>query len=213
MNSIKIDLETFIKEIDNLRNIDRYQTVPRVLHETVAEHSFFVAAYVLKLHDKYDFNLEKALSIALMHDFSECYITDVIHPVKEKYPKIAEALSEAEYSENEKHLNSEYAKAIDQMNNEEDVPETLIVNLADILSVYSYATDEKQFSNNSYIDVVIKNAENRSLKIKQKLQKYMKKGEVDAEYELLHNKEANDYIARKVDESIIKHAEEMLKKE
>lgn len=47
--NIKCELDEFIRCVDGLRNLVRYQTAPRAAKETVAEHSFFVAAYVLKL--------------------------------------------------------------------------------------------------------------------------------------------------------------------
>ena len=45
----KEDLTHFAKSVDRLRFITRYATAPRSSKESVAEHSFFVAAYVLKL--------------------------------------------------------------------------------------------------------------------------------------------------------------------
>ena len=48
---INSDLGNYLSNINNLRNLTRYQAAPRVSSESVAEHSFFVAAYVLKLYD------------------------------------------------------------------------------------------------------------------------------------------------------------------
>ena len=81
---ININLSDYMINIDKLRNLVRYQNAPRVSEETVAEHSFFVAAYVLKLHNYYNFDLKKALSIAILHDYAEVFISDIPKRVNKK---------------------------------------------------------------------------------------------------------------------------------
>ena len=93
---INSKLGNYLLNVNNLRNLTRYQTAPRVSSESVAEHSFFVAAYVLKLYDYYNFNLEKALRMALLHDFNEVFISDVPFPIKSKYKEINKELEKAE---------------------------------------------------------------------------------------------------------------------
>lgn len=65
---IRNDIATYSKTLNTLRHLVRYQNVQRIHSETVAEHSFIVAAFVLKLREYYVFNLEKALKLALIHD-------------------------------------------------------------------------------------------------------------------------------------------------
>ena len=93
---INSNLTNYLYNVNNLRNLTRYQAAPRVSSESVAEHSFFVAAYVLKLYDYYDFNLEKALRMALLHDFNEVFVSDVPFPIKSKYKALNKELERAE---------------------------------------------------------------------------------------------------------------------
>ena len=67
------------KQIYNLDYIIRYSNVPRIKDETVAAHSFFVAMEVYQLREKYVFNLDKAIHIALCHDLPETYIDDFVN--------------------------------------------------------------------------------------------------------------------------------------
>ena len=49
---IKYNIAEFSKDIDILRSLIRYQNCPRLINESVAEHSFYVAIFVLKLKFK-----------------------------------------------------------------------------------------------------------------------------------------------------------------
>lgn len=161
MNStINSKIGDYILKVDNLRNLVRYQTAPRVSSETVAEHSYFVAAYVLKLADYYDFDIRKALTMALLHDFSEVYISDVPHPIKARYPEINKSLEKAEYDVNVEHISAEFAKDMEEFNNM-STAEGTIVALADILSVITYSKYESELGNSKYMKDVFNNALNR----------------------------------------------------
>jgi len=83
-----------------LSNIIRFNTRPRTTDETVAEHSFFVALYVLILAEVLDkkgvkIDKLKAVRRALLHDLEECVAGDVMTHVKDDgalkraYDKIA----------------------------------------------------------------------------------------------------------------------------
>lgn len=147
---IKQNLTHYLLDIDNLRNIVRFQTSPRNARETVAEHSFYVAAIVLKLHEYFNFNLEKALSISLMHDYSEVYISDVPHSIKFANKDLADALEKAEYKINNDKLSEEFAKNIEEFN-KLTTAEGCVVNLADVLSVLMYSRLEVKLGNKEYM--------------------------------------------------------------
>lgn len=151
---INSSLSAYLYNIDNLRNIDRYQIAHKITRETVAEHSFFVASYILKLHDYYNFNLEKALNMGLLHDFSEVFISDVPHPIKMAFPDINKQLEKAEYEMNEKYISKEFADNLEEFNNLTSV-EGKIVNIADILSVISYSKYEVSLGNSQYMKDVL----------------------------------------------------------
>ena len=93
---IRNDIATFSKDIDVLRSLIRYQNCNRLINESVAEHSFYVAVFVLKLREYYDFNLEVALKTALIHDIPEARISDIPHNIKLANPEVAAALEKAE---------------------------------------------------------------------------------------------------------------------
>lgn len=79
-----------------LNNIIRYANVSRISYENVAIHSYHTACIVMQLYLDYNFNLEKALTMALSHDIPETEIDDISHATKSKFPAVAMALKEAE---------------------------------------------------------------------------------------------------------------------
>lgn len=143
--NIKCELDEFIRCVDGLRNLVRYKTAPRAAKESVAEHSFFVAAYVLKLHDYYNFDLKKGLRLALLHDFSKVFVSDVPHLIKKKFPAVSEELEKAERKVNEEYIGEEFADELEEFNQTSSI-EGIIVYLADILSIASYANRERYMS-------------------------------------------------------------------
>ena len=167
----KEDLTHFAKSVDRLRFITRYATAPRSSKESVAEHSFFVAAYVLKLAQYYQFDVTEALALALMHDYPEAYISDVPHPIKIQNPELANALEKAEEKVLKDHLSNEMASILNRFNNA-DGPEALVCILADVMSVVSYAKYEMELGNSSYMRQVYEGAKPRFESLIESLAKY-----------------------------------------
>jgi putative hydrolase of HD superfamily len=161
--------------VNNLRNLTRYQAAPRVSSESVAEHSFFVAAYVLKLYDYYDFNLEKALRMALLHDFNEVFVSDVPFPIKSKYKALNKELEKAEYEVNCEHISKEFANEMKEFN-EMTSAEGIIVEVGDVLSVVSYSKHEIELGNSSYMRDVYNRSIPRYTRILTKAEKYIREG-------------------------------------
>ena len=168
---IKNDIATFAKDIDILRSLVRYQNCHRNVNETVAEHSFYVAILVLKLREYYNFNLEKALKTALVHDVMESKISDVPHNIKMQNPKLAEALEEAETNVTKEMLSDEALQLIRQFNHGE-TPEGLACQLGDILSVVMYANAELTSGNKVFNYIAIKAIE-RCKEVVKKLEPYI----------------------------------------
>lgn len=168
----KESLADFTKSVDRLRFITRYATAPRSSRESVAEHSFFVAAYVLRLAEFYQFDVTSALSLALMHDYSEAYISDVPHPIKAQNPKLEEALNEAESKVLCEHLSEDMASLLKKFN-EKDGPEALVCVLADIMSVVSYAKFEMELGNSSYMKQVYECTRPRFVQVIDSLKPYV----------------------------------------
>lgn len=152
---IRNDIATFAKDINILRSLVRYQNCHRNINETVAEHSFYVAAFVLKLREYYEFDLQTALKTALIHDCMEARISDVPHNIKAKNPKLSASLEEAETIVLNEMFYPEAKKCLDDFNNGNNV-EGLIVQLADVLSVILYANAEIESGNRVFNYIAIK---------------------------------------------------------
>jgi len=154
-------------DLYNLDYIVRYSNVPRIKDETVASHSFFVAVEVYKLYKEFDFDINKAIHIALTHDFPECYIDDVNHKIKESYPKVAKALKEAEseiikgFPEFIQHFIFEYEGKFTN--------ESLIVHLADIIQCKTYSYNEIKLGNKGYMQKVYNESTQREKEFRVKL--------------------------------------------
>ena len=177
---INENLTVYMKDVDMLRNIIRYNTAPKNNQETVAEHSFYVAAYVLKLHEFYEFDLEKALSLSLLHDFSEVYISDVPHPVKANNKALEDALESAEYEINKEKLSETVANWLVEFNNR-TTAEGTICALADILSVVSYSKNEINLGNKTYMAEVYKKTVKRIREIVKLSAKYLREGYTESD--------------------------------
>lgn len=169
---ININLKEYMANVDGLRNLVRYQSAPRVSSETVAEHSYYVAAYVLKLHNYYEFDLKNALSMAILHDYAESFISDVPHPIKKQFPLIEQELNRAEHSIISEHISDEFAACIDGFN-DLTTAEGCIVSLADILSVIAYAKYEIGLGNSKYMKNVLNRAKDRAIKMTNLCAKYL----------------------------------------
>lgn len=172
---ININLSDYMINIDKLRNLVRYQNAPRVSEETVAEHSFFVAAYVLKLHNYYNFDLKKALSIAILHDYAEVFISDIPHPIKKQFPVIEDCLKEAENKIIKEHISDDFSNWLSEFNNI-NTAEGCIVSLADILSVISYSKYEIELGNSKYMKDVLEKAIKRAEYMFAACEKYLYDG-------------------------------------
>ena len=152
---IRNDIATFSKDVDVLRSLIRYQNCNRLVNESVAEHSFYVAVFVLKLREYYDFNLEVALKTALIHDIPEARISDIPHNIKLANPEVAAALEKAEEKVTVDML-SEEANTLLKSFNHGDTVEGKICQLADVLSVVLYANDEIKCGNRIFNYIAIK---------------------------------------------------------
>ena len=152
---IRNDIATFSRDIDVLRSLIRYQNCNRLVNESVAEHSFYVASFVMKLREYYDFNLERALKMALIHDIPESRISDVPHNIKTANPKLSAALEEAENKVLNDMFYPEGVTLVADFNGRVS-PEGKVCALADVLSVVLYANDEIKCGNKVFNYIAIK---------------------------------------------------------
>ena len=152
---IRNDIATFSRDIDVLRSLIRYQNCNRLVNESVAEHSFYVASFVVKLREYYDFYLERALKMALIHDIPESRISDVPHNIKTANPKLSAALEEAENKVLNDMFYPEGVTLVADFNGTVS-PEGKVCALADVLSVVLYANDEIKCGNKVFNYIAIK---------------------------------------------------------
>lgn len=139
---------TIPQKVYNLKFIQRYSITPRITNETVAEHSFFVATYVMELYKDYKFDLNKAVQMAIIHDFAESYIGDITLSTKIMCPELVEAVSNAEKEVMFQNFPSFIYELYREYEQRTSV-ESLIVKLADTLQVKQYAGNEIELGNNS----------------------------------------------------------------
>ena len=170
---MSVTLSDFVDNIYTLKALTRYNNKFKIISESVAEHSYFVAVITLKLHDDYKFNLEKALKMALVHDIPELHLSDVTHDVKRNFPTLAEEVMKAEYVVMEEKYPSWY----DDFSTFEDQNsvEALIVKYADNLSCVQYANAEINLGNKGYMKEVLQNAGIRCKKFESALKKHRRK--------------------------------------
>lgn len=170
MECVLNDIEKFYDRFYSLSYIQRYSNVIRIKNESVAEHSFYVALIVLKLADTYNFDVQTALACAIIHDLLEAEINDVTHYTKSKYPKIKEAIDEAEIDafnsleEGWIKSYSEFARLHPESN------EILVVKLADVIQCSQYANHEMKMGNKGYMKEVYDESIRRKELLEQKLE-------------------------------------------
>ena len=165
-----MNIKQCINELYSLKHIIRYNNLPRIQDESVAEHSFFVSLIVARLHTQYKFNLEKALLTAIVHDISEIWISDIPRNITIEFPKLKNLISDIEDNVVIEKF-PEYFTLITEFNNASTV-EGIIVKYADVLSILQYAKNEVLLGSNYYMPTVIKEAEKEIKKYEKKLKKY-----------------------------------------
>lgn len=139
---------TIPQKVYNLKFIQRYSITPRITNETVAEHSFFVATYVMELYNDYKFDLNKAVQMAIIHDFAESFTGDITLSTKTMCPELVEAVSNAEKEVMFQNFPSFIYELYREYEQRTSV-ESLIVKLADTMQVKQYAGNEIELGNNS----------------------------------------------------------------
>jgi len=135
-----------LDELYRLKFIIRYSNLPRVRDESVAEHSFFVAAICIDILPEYpEADMGKVLLMANIHDWAEARIDDIAHDVKRDYPNINKAIKAAEVK-----VMKRYPQYVQDAYTEYEAGVTLeakIVKLADIKQCIQYLDTEVELGN------------------------------------------------------------------
>lgn len=166
------DISKFYSTIYNLSYITRYSNVPRIKNESVAEHSFFVAAIVIELYESYEFDLGKALAMAIVHDWTESYVDDVTVVTKRMFPAIGTAIAKAELQVADTAFSKHAASIWHEFHASPYTVEQLIVKYADVLQCSQYSKNEIALGNHGYMKEVYDSSVKRANKLKGELLNY-----------------------------------------
>lgn len=141
-------------DVRRLSYVDRFSSIPVVVKENVAEHSFWVVLYSMMVHQELDGPSEAlplVLSYAAVHDLPECLTGDVVRTFKYSSPEFKTAVDSAEEELVKKlpaKLLSLYSDACSGTKNSEHgwyVKE--VVKAADFISLYQYIWRERSKGN------------------------------------------------------------------
>lgn len=160
------------RKMYKLKNLVRYNNIQKIKDENVLEHTAMVALIVMDLANIYRFNSNRAIRLALVHDFCEIHLSDIPYTVKQKFPAIKETIKEAELS-----MLSEFPIEVNDLLLElskNDSTETKIVKFADIISCEIYANTEVQLGNSGYMKEVLNNSTKRIIEYASELEKFKK---------------------------------------
>lgn len=140
-----LNKDQILKEYEMTKLI-RYNCRKRIVDEDLAQHSFFVAMFCLRIlaqiPEATDKMYKNILSFAVLHDAPELLMGDFPHTLKVAYPEIATALEGVEkdyYKEN-------WPAYVETFNSLTPL-EQEIITLADAYSVAQYAENEKVLGN------------------------------------------------------------------
>lgn len=167
------DIGAFYDRLYTLSYITRYSGVPRIKDESVAEHSFYVASIVVKLHDAYRFDLGSATTMAIVHDWTEAWTDDVTVATKRAFPEIASAVKMAEL----RIANSEFSPIVLSHwsdHNMGNTVESKIVHMADVIQCIQYSRHEIKLGNDGYMEEVLGMSVRRLTKLEGELREYRK---------------------------------------
>lgn len=143
----------------------RYNNRSHLQEESVAEHSFFVALFSLKIIQQLKLPEElelRVLRLAVLHDCAEAVTSDIPHNVKKQFPNFDHFLKAVE----EKYYISNWKYYIEKL---DDDLAYAIVKLADNYSVLQFCLNEQQLGNKSpdIMEIYV----NASQRVEQSLEK------------------------------------------
>ena len=168
-------LAQYLVDVYKLKDVVRYNTKNVIKKESVAEHSFYVALFTLKICNDYnvDSRTEKrAIIKALLHDMPEIELNDITHDVKEKL-NLRPFLKKYEDEYFDTHF-SEYRSLMKKG----DEKTNAIVDYADTMSVYQYVLNEELLGNKSNdIQEILISTRIRIKKCKERLEKILFKAD------------------------------------
>lgn len=164
-----------------LSKIIRYNHRRKLQDESVAEHSFFVSLFCLKIMSKLNLPADierEVLILAALHDAAESKTSDIPHDVKANYPQMREILDKVEND----YYNEHWKSYFDYVQNPKTVVE-YIIKLADAYSVHQYCLNEMELGNISDDIIEIKQeAHERIVDYTERVNKEISKAEKEGKH-------------------------------
>lgn len=157
-----------------LSDLKRYNNMPRIKSESLAEHQYYCGLILIKLKD-YIINLSYVqfsilLQYVLVHDIGELYTGDIPHNVKEDYPDLRTLL---EQIENEKINSFGFSDILKEVEKDEKLK--MLFKLCDTIQVVQYCENEKRLGNFSQNMTLIRE---EALKLVKKQVKWLKENKL-----------------------------------
>lgn len=142
--------------IARLSSLKRYNNMPRIKQESLAEHMYYTAIIGRRIMDYMTMSSEEkmdTLSYILCHDVAELYTGDIPHNVKQDHPDFKIFI---EKIEDQFLLASSMKNLAEGFITRPSESKILVFKLADILQVLMYAEDEIQYGNShiEFLEIV-----------------------------------------------------------
>ena len=160
------------RQMYKLKNLVRYNNSTRIKDETVLEHTAAVSLIVLDLRNKYKFDVDKAIKLALVHDILESEISDIPYNVKSSYPAIAKSVKQSELDAMFK-FSSTVKSLLNELDNNSNHIEQRIVKFADIISCKLYTEMEVSLGNTNYMQKVLDETNQRIIDFEKELEEFL----------------------------------------
>ena len=141
--------------IYRLNSLKRYNNIPRVKQESLAEHQYYTSIIIMKLLESTTLSTDLKyilLNYSLVHDVQELYTGDIPHNVKQDFPQFKLMLTEIENEWVEKTIFSNVVMSYHDELESHPYLES-IFKLADLLQVMMYCEEEVKFGN-KHTDII-----------------------------------------------------------
>ncbi|MGX5377530.1 YfbR-like 5'-deoxynucleotidase [Ligilactobacillus sp. LYQ135] len=152
----KEEMNRFVDDVINeklasMNSVHRQSTITTIKAENIAQHSFFVAYYALKIAKKLnlDEELKGEITIqALIHDIAESSSSDVPSNVKYQVPGLKQMLDKAEDFAVNKYF-PEIRNEFEELRKHEERGDLIgiIIKLADIIALIQFLRTERSLGN------------------------------------------------------------------
>ena len=158
-----------------MQGIIRYGNRLRIKDEDLAQHSYSVAYYCFEIARNYnipDDIRNEAIAMAIIHDIGEVFTSDLPHDVKYENPELKELCDKLEDKYIQKELPEVYNLWQKAESKDKKSISSVMVKIADSMSVRDYCQREIILGNNTHeIMEILENANERIKSQEIKLEK------------------------------------------